>query len=84
VTRDEVRETFFDLLRPYVRAKDPSNMTESSLLVEDLGVNSTRFVDVVLEAEEIFKIHVLDEDVDRFRRVGDAIDLISERTAGLS
>jgi acyl carrier protein len=79
MSRDEIRNAFFDLLRPYVRMEDPSKMTESSLLVEDLGVNSTRFVDVVLEAEDIFKIHVDDDDIDRFRRVGDAVDLILER-----
>jgi acyl carrier protein len=84
MSRDEVRNAFFDLLKPYVRNQDPSGMTESSLLAEDLGVNSTRFVDLVLDAEDKFKIRVGDDDVDRFRRVGDAIDLISERTASLS
>lgn len=78
MNRDEIRNTFFDLLRPYVRMEDPSRMMESSLLVEDLGVNSTRFVDVVLETEDRFKIHVEDEDMDRFRRVSDAIDFILE------
>ena len=81
MSRDEIRSAFFDLLKPYVRVENPSNMTESSLLVEDLGVNSTRFVDVVLDAEDRFKIHIEDDDIDRFRRVGDAIDFISERSA---
>jgi acyl carrier protein len=79
MSRDEIRNTFFDLLRPYVRMEDPGRMTESSLLVEDLGVNSTRFVDVVLETEDRFKIRVENEDIDRFRRVSDAIDFILER-----
>ena len=84
MSRDEVRNAFFDLLKPYVCIQDPIRMTESSFLAEDLGVNSTRFVDLLLDTEDKFKIRVEDEDVDRFRRVGDAIDLISERTASLS
>jgi acyl carrier protein len=81
MSRDEVRKTFFELLIPYVRVEDLSSITESSLLVHDLGVNSTRFVDVVVDAEDRFKIRVGDEDVERFQRVGDAIDFISQRCA---
>ena len=79
MSRDEVRSTFIALLKPYVRIEDPTNLTETSLLVEDLGVNSTRFVDLVLDAEDTFKIRVEDEDIDHFRRVGDAIDFILEK-----
>jgi acyl carrier protein len=82
MNRDEVRKAFFDLLIPYVRAEDLSGITESSLLVEDLGVNSTRFVDVIVDAEDTFRIRVQDKDVARFQRVGDAIDFIVEKSAG--
>ncbi len=81
MNRDHVRQTFVDLIRPYVRVEDPNAITESSLLVHDLKVNSTRFVDIILEAEDKFKIHVADEDMDKFERVGGAIDFICEKTA---
>ena len=78
--RDQVRKTFVELIRPYVRVEDPNAITESSLLVYDLKVNSTRFVDIILETEDRFKIRIGDEDMDRFERVGGAIDFICERT----
>ena len=79
MNRDQIRIAFFELIKPYVRAQDPV-ITESSLLVHDLKVNSTRFVDIILETEDKFKISISDEDMDRFDRVGDAIDYICQKT----
>ena len=80
MNRDHVRRVYFDLIRPYVRARDPNAISESSLLVDDLKVNSTRFVDIILETEDKFKIHIDDEEMGRFERVGDAIDFICQKT----
>jgi acyl carrier protein len=80
MNRAQVHTAFIELIRPHVRIPDPSVITESSLLVDDLKVNSTRFVDIILEAEDRFKIEVGDHDMQRFERVGDAIDFICERT----
>ena len=80
MNRDEVRTTFFELIKPFVRIQDPV-ITESSMLIDDLKVNSTRFVDIILETEDKFMISISDEEMDRFDRVGDAIDFIFEKTA---
>jgi len=80
MNRDEIHKSFLELIRQYVRIPDPSVITESSLLVDDLKVNSTRFVDIILEAEDRFKIEIRDDEMQRFERVGDAIDFICERT----
>lgn len=80
MNRSEIQKSFLELVRSHARIQDSSMITESSLLVDDLKVNSTRFVDIVLEAEDRFKIEVGDDDMKRFERVGDAIDFIYERT----
>jgi acyl carrier protein len=80
MNRDEVQKAFVELIRPHVRIPDPRVITDSSLLVDDLKVNSTRFVDIILEAEDRFKIEIGDDDMQRFERVGDAVDFICERT----
>jgi acyl carrier protein len=80
MNRDQVRKTYFDLIKPHVRIEDPSVITESSFLVDDLKVNSTRFVDIILDIEDAFKISISDQEMDKFERVGDAIDFICERT----
>jgi len=83
MNRDEVQKAFLELIRPHIRIPDPSVITDSSLLVDDLKVNSTRFVDIILEAEDRFKIEIGDDDMQRFERVGDAVDFICERTVNV-
>lgn len=48
-------------------------------LQRDLGIDSIRFVQLVLALEDHFVIKVLDADVLRLRSVGDCIDLVMER-----
>jgi len=81
MNRDQVRKNFIELIKPYVRVEQPEAIQDSSLLVDDLKVNSTRFVDIILETEDKFKIRIdAETDMDRFERVGDAIDFICEKT----
>jgi acyl carrier protein len=81
MNRIQVRRAFLELIKPFVRSDRFDSVTDATLLVDDLKVNSTRFVDIVLEAEDRFKIRVDDDDMRRFERVGDAVDFICERTA---
>lgn len=80
MNRDEVRRVFLEIIKPYLRVQDPSSIVDTSLLVDDLKLNSARFVDVVLETEDRFNISVNDQEMERFERVGDAVDFICERT----
>ena len=80
MNRDEVRKVFLEIIKPYLRVQDPNSIPDTSLLVDDLKLNSARFVDVILETEDRFKISVNDQEMERFERVGDAVDFICERT----
>lgn len=80
MNRDQVRKAYFELIKSHARIEDLSVISESSMLVQDLKVNSTRFVDIILETEDRFKIAIDDQSMQRFERVGDAIDFICEKT----
>ena len=80
MNRDEVRKVFLEIIKPYLRVQDPGSIADTSLLVDDLKLNSARFVDVILETEDRFNISVNDQEMERFERVGDAVDFICERT----
>lgn len=47
--------------------------------VEDLGADSLDYVEIVEEVEEEFGIVVPDEEVDRFKNVGDLIEFVQTR-----
>ncbi|HUN61673.1 MAG TPA: hypothetical protein VMU53_06780 [Candidatus Sulfotelmatobacter sp.] len=80
MVRDEVRRAFLELIEPYVRGVAPTEIKDGSMLVNDLNVNSARFVDIILETEDRFRISISDKEMERFERVGDAVDFICERT----
>ena len=50
-------------------------------IIEDLGVNSARLVDIILAFEDEFGIEVDDESADRVRTLGDAVQMILQKTA---
>lgn len=77
MTREQVFEEIVEILRPFVRAPDAlANCTPSTSILEDLNINSARFVDVVLGLEDRFDIEVDDQDADRVRTIGDAVELV--------
>ncbi len=49
-------------------------------LLEDLGVNSARLVDIVLAFEDEFSIAIDDDTADKIRTVGDAVNMIVAKT----
>jgi acyl carrier protein len=84
MNRDQVRKDFLDLIKPYVRIESSAEISDTNSFIDDLKVNSTRFVDIILDTEDKFKIRVdWDTDIDRFGRVGDAVDFICEKAVAV-
>jgi acyl carrier protein len=77
MTQQEAMDKVVAILEPFVKNPDAlaSVQMETSIL-KDLKVNSARLVDVVLEIEDTFGIEVKDEDADKVKTVGDAVNLI--------
>ena len=74
--RDKVRLEFVTMIRPFVRNLNGDQITDQTLLVDDLNVNSARLVDIMLEMEDRFAILIADEEASALTTVGGAIDLI--------
>ncbi|GAC1519869.1 MAG: acyl carrier protein [Polyangiales bacterium] len=56
--------------------EDVSKITREQKFIEDLGADSLQVVELVLSFEENFEIDIPDEDTEKIRTVGDAIDYI--------
>ena len=68
------------VIKPYVKNQEALNsVTSESKILEDLGVNSARLVDIVLAFEDTFDIEVEDEAADEIWTIGDAVKLISKK-----
>lgn len=75
------RETVFtemvEIIRAYVRDQELlKNVTNQTDIIRDLRVNSARLVDIIIKSEDVFGIEINDEDADRIRTIGDAIDVV--------
>jgi len=73
----EVFEKIVAILKPFAKNKDAlANVALDTTIQKDLKVNSARLVDIVLEIEEIFSVEVKDEDAEKVRTVGDAVNMV--------
>jgi len=75
--RDEILRRVRDLLWRYVGDGVVLDETHGeSAVLADLGVNSARLVDIVLDAEDAFGIAVDDAEADGVRSLGDIVAII--------
>ena len=58
---------------------DPENVTEDSLIIEDLGADSLDIVDIVMTLEEEYGVEVPDDAIENIRTVGDVVRFIESK-----
>jgi acyl carrier protein len=72
----------FEELRDIVANKlsiDPATVKPESAFVEDLNADSLDLADLVMEIEDKFSMTFDDTDTERFRTVGDVVNVITEK-----
>lgn len=75
-TADKVKEIISQQLDV-----DVAQIKEEAQFIEDLGADSLAIVELVLAFEEQFDIEIPDEDTEKIRTVGDAVQYIEGRTS---
>jgi acyl carrier protein len=58
---------------------DMGEVTEEASFIDDLGADSLDTVELVMAFEEAFDIEIPDEDADKLRTVGAAIEYLEEK-----
>jgi acyl carrier protein len=75
-------QEFCNILKLYT--KNPELLdtaTKDTHILNDLKVNSARLVDVVIKCEDVFGISIDDDEADRIRTIGDALEIIKKKAA---
>jgi len=81
-TEQEAFEKVVKILTPFVKNQEAlANVSKDTHILDDLKVNSSRLVDVVLQFEDTFDIEVADDDIDSVETVGDCVELIVQKTS---
>jgi len=73
----KIYEEITNILRLYT--KNPEELekaTRDTHILNDLKVNSARLVDVIIKCEDVFGISIEDDEADRIRTIGDALEII--------
>lgn len=77
MTHDEIVSKVTSIIVSFAPDVGHAKLAESTNIVDDLGVNSARFVDIVLELEDQFGISIDDSAMDKLSTIGDAVNLVS-------
>lgn len=78
--RSDYYEALLDIIKPYLPedVRQEQIAMESSLL-NDLNINSSHLVDIVLDVEDRFDILLEDADIDRMKTVSEALQIIESK-----
>ncbi|SHF31314.1 acyl carrier protein [Desulforamulus putei DSM 12395] len=58
---------------------DEADVTMDASFVDDLGADSLDIVELVMALEEEFGLEIPDEEAEKIRTVGDAVNFIQDR-----
>jgi len=58
---------------------EEEEVTMEAAFIDDLGADSLDIVELVMAFEEEFGLEIPDEDAEKIRTVGDAVNYINER-----
>lgn len=81
MTSEEIYTQLKEIITVYL-PEDVSveNITQNSHLMNELNINSSHLVDVVLDVEDAFDIEIKDTELEQMDTVGSAIAIIQEKT----
>jgi acyl carrier protein len=78
--RQELQRQLTDILQRIAGA-DPATVTPNARLIEDVGVDSLGFYEILIEADEQMGLKIDEKDLLTFRTVGDILDYLDARTS---
>ncbi|MEB3266043.1 MAG: acyl carrier protein [Cyanobacteriota bacterium] len=78
--RQELQQQLSEILQRIAGA-DPASVTPTARLIEDVGVDSLGFYEILIEADEQMGLKINEQDLLAFRTVGDILDYLEARSS---
>lgn len=77
MTKSEIIEKLKSIVKPYVKNQEAyDNLSETTDFINDLQINSSNLVDVILDIEEIFDVVISNEEMEKMLDVKSALEII--------
>lgn len=75
--QQNISETLRQILNRFAPRKDGElRLTDSTLLITDLGIDSPRMIDILLDIEDHFRVTIDDTQFQEVKTFGDLVALI--------
>lgn len=82
MNKEETLEQLRNIVKPYINNVDAfENFTEDTDFITDLNINSANLVDIILDVEDHFKIHIDNESMERMIDVKATLEIIQSKLA---
>ena len=80
MSKDEIIEKLKEIFQMVVHnGVSVDNITEDSLIMTDLGVDSVGLIYLAIAIEKTFDVDMSDVTINTFKTIGDVISFIQER-----
>jgi acyl carrier protein len=80
MNKEETLEQLRDIIKPYINSeKGFENFTENTDFISDLNINSANLVDIILDVEDHFKIHIDNESMEKMVDVKSTLEIIDSK-----
>ncbi|MFN7805864.1 MAG: acyl carrier protein [Planctomycetaceae bacterium] len=79
LTKEKIAEKVFGIVAEQLQVPK-EEITNDKSFIKDLQADSLDIVELVMEFEDEFKIGIPDEDYEKIKTVGDAVQYIEEKS----
>ena len=82
MTQPNYFQEVLEIVKPYLPEDvDATSIRPESRFIEDLNINSSHLVDIILDVEDRYDILVEDAEMEEMRSVADAISLVRSKAS---
>ncbi|EIA07655.1 acyl carrier protein [Flavobacterium frigoris] len=80
MNREETLEQLKEIIKPYTNNELAfDNFTADTDFIADLNINSANLVDIILDVEDAFKIHIDNESMEKMLDVKSTLEIIETK-----
>lgn len=81
VTSEKVREEVKRLIAELTE-REPGEITDTALFIEDLGVDSLMAIEVMVALDKRYKIDIPEAEFNKIKNVDDAVTVVMQHLTG--
>ncbi|MDG1040040.1 MAG: phosphopantetheine-binding protein [Polaribacter sp.] len=80
MTKQEIIQKLTSIVKPYIQNEEGfKNISENTDFINDLEINSANLVDIILDVEDEFKIHIDNDSMEKMMSIKETVAIIQAK-----